>query len=596
MNTRIGSIPTAWLFALCVLLAPAAIAAGLEASLDRTRIIEGETVLLRLLASGPSMGEPNITPLEQDFEILDRSQSSRVQIINGRTSSWREWKYILAPRRTGQLAVPALTLGNQFSNSITLDVMPAEQSQALGLARPVVLEVETSTTQPYVQSRVGYTVRILHSIPLRKAALDDPVAANAVVQRVGDDRHYETNRNGQRYQVVERHYAIFPQRSGPLEIEGPAFKAQMPQPKPSNTDSRTELRARNKDGIFAWSRLTRLHGRKVKLDVLPQPKGTARPWLPADSLSLGETWTPDPPRFQVGEPVTRIMTIDAEGVTGAQLPDLTFESAPGMTIYPDKSQAQTWAEGNTLLARKVFKAAYVPAQAGKHQLPEVRLAWWDNAAGEQKFARIPGRAIEVLPGAVGNTGGSDNARMPTAAPELGRGANEMELPGFDTLPPDRARDISWSLPLWPSLAGLFAFAWLFSTVLWWRAKRGVVPSPKPPTDAPKQSDPKRALRRLERACRHNDAPAARQALIDWANAHWPDESPRRLGDISVHLSPDAANELQELDRALYAPGTSAWEGDKAWQTLAPAVRALAKKEQTRSTPLPPLYPGPGKEP
>jgi len=530
----------------------------------------------------------------QDFEILDRSQSSRVQIINGRTSSWREWKYILAPKRTGQLSVPALTVGNQFSSSITLDVLPAEQSQALGLARPVLLEVETSTTQPYVQSRVGYTVRILHSIPVRKATLDDPVAANAVIQRVGDDRHYETDRNGQRYQVVERHYAILPQRSGPLVIDGPAFKAQVPQPKPSNTDSRTERRARTNDGIFAWSRLTRLHGRSVQLDVLPQPKGTARPWLPADALSLQETWTPDPPRFRVGEPVTRIMTINAEGVTAAQLPDLSFESTPDMNIYPDKSQAQTWADGNTLVARKIFKAAYVPARAGRHQLPEVRLAWWDNGAGEQKFARIPPQSIEVLPGAASNSGDTDNAPVPAAAPELGRGANDTQRRGFDTTPPDEALGGGWSPPLWPTLAGLFALAWLVTTALWWRAKKSAPPSTKQPTGASKQSDPKRELRRLEQACKQDDAPAARQALIDWANALWPGESPRRLGDLSVHLSPEAANELQALDRALYAPGTSTWDGNRAWQTLAPEIRAVARKRQPPSTPLPPLYPEPGK--
>ncbi len=593
MKTRMNLIPAVWLVAFCLLLAPASMAAGLEASLDRLRIVEGETVLLSLTARGPSTGEPDLTPLQQDFEILDRRQSSRVQIINGRTSSSREWKYILAPRRTGQLSVPALTLGNRLSSPMTLDVMAAEQSQALGLARPILLEVETSTLEPHVQSRVGYTVRILHNIPLRKATLDDPVAANAVIQRVGDDRHYETNRNGQRYQVVERHYAIFPQRSGQLVIEGPAFKAQVPQPRPSNTDSRTERRARSKDGIFAWSRLTRLFGRTVELNVLPQPQGTARPWLPADALSLQENWTPNPPRFRVGEPVTRIITISAEGVTGAQLPDLVFEKATGMTLYPDKTQSQTWADGNTLVARKVFKAAYVPSQAGNHELPEVRLAWWDNAVGQQKFARIPAQSVNVLPGAAETINGSNQGSTPTPATQPVPASVDTESPGFDIFSQDEARGTDWSLPLWPTLAGLFALAWLLSTFLWWRAKRNAAPPSSQLIGLTTQGDPKRELRRFEKACRSNDAQAARQALIDWANAQWPDESPRRLGDLSRHLPPQANDQLQELDRVLYAPGRSAWDGSKAWNELRPLMQPRAKKVPSHSTPLPPLYPGSG---
>ena len=62
-----------------------------------------------------------------------------------------------------------------------------------------MLEVEVSTTEPHVQSRVGYTIRILHALPLQKASLTEPVADKAIVQQLGEDRHYETHRDGQNY-------------------------------------------------------------------------------------------------------------------------------------------------------------------------------------------------------------------------------------------------------------------------------------------------------------------------------------------------------------------------------------------------------------
>ena len=48
------------------------------AELDRSRIAEGETTTLTLSVPGDQDGEPDIAPLEQEFDILDRSDRKSV--------------------------------------------------------------------------------------------------------------------------------------------------------------------------------------------------------------------------------------------------------------------------------------------------------------------------------------------------------------------------------------------------------------------------------------------------------------------------------------------------------------------------------------
>ena len=65
-------------------------AAQLEAIPDRTRVGLEESFSLQLRASGSVDGDPDLSVLEHDFELLGRSQSSQMQIIN--TDISEDWE------------------------------------------------------------------------------------------------------------------------------------------------------------------------------------------------------------------------------------------------------------------------------------------------------------------------------------------------------------------------------------------------------------------------------------------------------------------------------------------------------------------------
>lgn len=592
---------------LCLLLNLQALAAGLDARLDRNRISEGDTVTLILRDEGG--GKADFSPLKKDFDLLSQGQSTRMQMINGRSSSWHEWQLLLAPKRSGKLQVPAVKLGNLSSQPLTLEVVPAAQAAQSGTPRPVMVEAEVSDSKPYVQGKVIYTVRVLTRVKLQQPSLGDPEVGDALVERLGEDRQYQTTRNGQSYHVVERRYAIFPQHSGELQIAAPLLTAQVREPADNSRPRRRSLFGGRDpfadfdqifDSAFARTRPLHLRGQALSLEVQPQPAGTPTPWLPAESLTLDETWSPDPPQFRVGEPVTRIIAITAQGVTAAQLPDLDSAGIPGINAYPDRPETQTRAEGDTLVVQKVQRTALVPSRAGSFALPPLELHWWDTRNNRAQVARLPGRTIEVQPGAPGaapapvapapaeevapaSVQGSGPAGGQAGAPASAPGLAGKT--GFSTSPQEAG--------YWPWVSALLALAWLISSVLWWRArrKRGVIPPARQAGSVPQgHPHPAGLLRSVQQACESGDAKAARQALLDWAAARWPQDPPLRLEDIARRLPGPGVSVFEELDRHLYAAGETNWDGGSAWQQLQPLLQvAGAHDPNSKKEALPPLY-------
>ncbi len=389
-------------------------AEGPEAELDRNRIVEGETINFTLTVPGDVDGEPDFTPLEQDFDILDRAQSNHTSIVNGRMSSQRVWRLVLAPKTRGLLTVPPIPVGRlQSLPPGGLKVLPAGSQDAGTESPPVFIEVEATPESPFVQGQLVYKVRILHRVKLREGTLSDPGVQGALLERLGEDTSYRAFRNGHNYNVIERRYAVFPQQSGRLVIEGPVLSASVAV----NNQRRRGLSQRffGRDpfadfpdigGFFQETQPVRVRGKRLEVDVKPQPAGATGVWLPAQSLTLTESWTPETGEFRVGEPVTRTLTLEARGLSDAQLPDLEMPSVDGLKIYPDQPQAEQNLVEGTLQATKRIKAALVPTRPGRFDLPEIRVNWWDTDTDQAQTAVVPARNIEVLPVVAGEHGGA----------------------------------------------------------------------------------------------------------------------------------------------------------------------------------------------
>ncbi|MDE2370921.1 MAG: protein BatD [Burkholderiales bacterium] len=570
--------------------------AALTAALDRDRIAPGETVQLTL-AHDSRGGDPDLAPLAADFDILGRSSASSLRIVGGHISSEQQLTLTLAPRRSGTLHVPPLHWDADVSPPLTLVVEagaggaapPATPGDSdADSAAPVGIGAKLETPRPYVQQPVMLTVRVRTSVPLSNAGLGFEGDADVIVEPIGKDSQRTEVVGGREVQIIERRYRLLPQRSGHIELPGPLLEAQIPDPRGVDPAFGGLFGRMPIPGFGAALRPLHLRAAPVVLDVRPRAV-SGGDWLPARSLTLQETWSPDSSTLHVGDPVTRRLTITAAGLSAAQLPDLAKRLAlpEGLKAYPDQPRLDDQAQDGSSVGRREQDVALIATRPGRMTLPELRLAWWDTQHDQARVAVLPARTIEVLPAAGASASSAANptipgataATPPTAAAPAAAPAMEALAPAASAAIPPAGAAVGASNWIWPAVTATLALLWLATAALWWRDRKRLPPRaarPAPPSKAKPRSAAE-ALRDLDRACAANSPLEARAALQAWAAAHWPGVAPAGLQALAQRLgAPALAEPLRELDRACFA-GTP-WRGGE----LSRALRAAA----VGSTPKP----------
>jgi hypothetical protein len=600
MNKRypIVSIRIVALLVACALSRPAL--AAVSASLDRSNIGSGETVQLQLQYDGSTDSQPDLGPLKQDFEVLGSGRGSNVQIINGHMSTQTQLTVLLSPRHDGRIEIPPLQWGGQQSPALELTVgggssarsgaQSGAQSgtQTQGDAAHVFVSATLDQKQPYVQAADVLTVRLYTDQPLNQASLDLPGNSDVLVRQIGKDRQSSETRNGRSYQVVERRYLLFPQRSGKLSLDGPVLDAQVPDTRGNdpfgNPAFGNIFRQMPFAGMMGATRPLRVHGKPVELNVRPRPANvTGAYWLPAQKVTLEESWSPDGNSIYAGEPLTRHLHISAVGLTGAQLPDpAALVAVPdGVKAYPDQSKAGDAIQGDTVTGSRDQDVALIAASPGHIELPAVRLNWWDTAHDTLREITLPARTLEILSAAAGNA----VATLPAAASPAASGGPDFAVRLAAEQKSGIATAVAW---LWVSVA--LALLWLLTLLAWWYTrKRARQPHPQESAaqDRPETIDAGTAFNAFKQACRDNDPHAARRQLIAWAGSAWPAPPPAGLNQLSQRLGdPGLAEALRQLDRACYTG--SPWLG-AALLGMLPVPPAPASPAQSRHE-LPELYP------
>jgi len=584
MKKHFLSIFIAWLLCLATLHVNAA----LTAHLDRNQITQGETVQLVIEATGQISAMPNTQALNEDFDVMGMASGSRINIINGKIDSRTTWTITLAPKHSGELTIPAITINDEQTPVLFLQVSETTTNSGPDTDTPVFIENEVDKTDPYVQGMVRYTMRVFFAVNLVQGSLSEPELENAFVHRQGEDREYQTMHDGKPYHVIEREFIIFPQISGNLVIPSPILDAQIPE----NVSSRDPFF----DRLFTNNRPIRLRGDSITLEVRPRPdQSTSQNWLPAESVELFEDWQPEDSQIAVGDPLTRNITIKALGVTGEQLPDLQFTDLDGFKLYPDRAQSNTQNLQHNIEGEKTLRLAYMPTQPGTYTLPAFTLHWWDTRANEERTTTLAERTIKVIP-AAGQTQDtlSQTPNSVIIKPDENVVQQSAQINEINSLLADQGTTgqttvspLTHSGWFWMSL--VLAALWLVTLILWWR-KRHFSPqnNVQKQSQTPEPENCRRARKRFLAACHANDAQQARHCLLQWAATHWSQSPPKGLEDIASRLNDVAINEaLTKLDRMLYQDSNENWDGQKLANLLTELPQQFS--EATDKNVLPSLY-------
>lgn len=554
----------------CLLLLLSLLASGhamavIEASVDRTRLVEGETLELTLESGAANrFNRPDLSPLEEHFVIQGTRQLSLVSQLNGRSQPVTRWIITLAPKRTGYVVIPPVRLEDARSEPISLHVLSAEEAARDNNVQmaPIFIDTEMDTETPYVQAQVLMTLRVYHSVSLyddsNLTGLDIP---DTRVESLGPPRQYERVINGVRHGVIEVRYALFPQSSGTLEI-------------PSQLFSATTLKPRDPSATFSarTGKLVQVRSPSIQLEVRPIPDNypVDAPWLPARSLSVIQSWQPDPTvELLTGESLTRSLSIEAQGLSASQLPalgSLDGKTVTGLRVYADQPKLENMTDDQGVRGIRQDSAALLVQQPGSFSLPAQTLYWWDTQADALQQIDLEAITLNVTSSADFSPDGS--------------GSEPSDSTTSDTLP----QALIWP---WQLATALLVIALAASLIVLHRTRQRLLLLAQPDADEEifdtvVQGNP---LADLQTACRANLPGDARKALETWARQ----QDSEGLIALTQRY-PELAEALDDLNASLFGQAESHWRGKPLWRAVRMVVQSQKRQALNEEGQLDSLYP------
>jgi len=566
---RPATLMRLWPLWLCLMAAPAAaellqaqLGAQLEAQLDKARVAAGERVTLRLASDAPLPATLDLGPLAADFEVVGRRRAQSVSPVNGRRRERHELILTLLPRRSGQLSVPALTVGGARTPELALMVAEATSPQSRLLPAPTETAPPPADVSP---QRISVSAEVTPSagvvgeeflITLRVRSLDGPPqghlptpqADGARLLPLGTSRSTDEDKA----HVLVQRFSLFPQRPGTLAVTGIGFDAWQP----------------------AGGAPVRHRAEPLRISASPLPAGAdTDTWLPARALTLTEAG-PTEVRIAPGQGLERMITLRAEGLPAERLPAIPLGIPFQLRVQEDPPRLWNERASDGIVGYRTERVLISAAEAGSYVLPGPSLDWWDTRASAPRTATLPDWTLTVAPLASAERrpaarwardqqAAAGDAGAPTSA--------DGDAPSAQRSAAGAERDAMTGLPAWVMM--LAAGVVLFGIVLWgillWprrglqrrrRQRAPAPPDPAPPSRAapPTEPDPDVLVAGVADAYARASAADARTALLAWGAALWPERPPGNLAQLMLRLGPPLRDDLKLLDKAFYGPDDGAW--------------------------------------
>jgi hypothetical protein len=562
-------------FILLLVTCHSAMAANITARLSHNPVSLDESFHLIYEADSSVDDDPDFSALTKNFEILSSSQSTNMRSVNGSWSLKKSWDLVLISKQAGVFTIPPIPFGKDSSPAVRVTVKPSTSNSMPGSSgqSAYFIEVTTDKRTAWVQSEIIYTIRFFTSIQINRPTLSEPETSDpdAIIEKLGQVANYQKLINGMPYSVSELRFAVYPQHSGTLTFKPVMFEGRVPSGRSNSLF----------DQFMQSGTLKRMRSKSVSVNVKPRPANIpADDWLPAENVTIEEEWSEDITQLRTGEPVTRTLTIKAEGLTAEQLRDPEFPEINDVKQYPDKAVAENQHKRDGITGTRQIKIAMIPTQAGRYQIPQISIPWWNTRTGKQQYAQLPATAITA-------TGMASTAPLqPSIQLQQPLDQTTIQQPAQSTAGRSSASNETIINPgYWPWISLALAIGWITTSVLFFRNSHS--------TAATTKSQPAPSIlplaRAVEKACSKGDARKTKEALLAWAAARWPAHSMTSLVDIANASPTELRTQIYALNSALYSAHGDQWDPKALCSAFRAFIAQKHRAEKGGKSVLEPLY-------
>jgi len=186
--------------------------------------------------------------------------------------------------------------------------------------------------------------------------------------------------SGVTYAGVDLIYNVFPFEEKDLVIPSLQIEVETPNP-----------------GDYKGVRRT-LKTRERILRIKPPPASVSREkWLVTPSLSVTESWGNIPSEIRVGEVLERSIRRRASGTVSELIPPVKWDSIPGVSQYPARSEVQNDKSRNSISGTRTEGMRYLFEKEGEVVIPDLEFVWWHPYQKKMYKRTLKGKTIKVVP-------------------------------------------------------------------------------------------------------------------------------------------------------------------------------------------------------
>jgi len=370
-------------------------------TIDKNRGTLEDVFNLTITVKGVRNAPKPILPPIPNFSIRQAGTQSSIKIVNGEMTSSTKHNFLLTPKKTGKFTINYAKIkyeGQEYlSNSIQIEINETPKQTANNQA-PVFAKTFASTTTPYVNEQLTLTFKLYRRVETKNIQLNLPLE-NFREEQLEKSRDYSQVLNGLQYQTSEFSTALFPTKTGDIEIPGASVNLDLVI-RNRRPQSQDPFNLFFNDPFFGHSgRLQHkvIRTKPILINVRPLPeKGKPSNFsnLVGEfkiSATMGKT------KIKAGD--TSTLTVKVAGIGNIQdaifkLPDLSKD----FKTYSDEPKLEKSAKNQKLYGEKTFKFALVPLKEGNFPIPSLTLSYFNPKEERYVTATTAPIELEVLPG------------------------------------------------------------------------------------------------------------------------------------------------------------------------------------------------------
>jgi tetratricopeptide (TPR) repeat protein len=389
-----------------------------RAEVSRSTVARGEDVVLVVTAQGDTGWSPAFQlPELAGIRVYGGGTNQSMTVINGQTQVMVSRTYYLRAENEGKFTIGPVRVTTAAG---TCETKPIEITVVAGSAPPadtgnrvrqdaqgraaapgaggddVFVTMSVDKSDVWVGQQVVLSFQFWRRVqPWSNPSYTAPRTEGFWREDLGPERSFRDVHKGQVYSVTEVRYALFPTRSGKLQIE------------PAELSFPEDLFGRffNSRQQSSGPRVLRTRPVVVNVRDLPAPKPAGYSGIVATRCEI--TGVVDRTTVPRGEAIGLKLSLETDGFLKG-FAGLKVSEPEGTRLHDAAENYATVPQDQRLLGKLAAEKVLVTTREGQVRVPQVEVVWFDVTRGDYRTARTAWHDVTVTPSDRPVAGGEDS--------------------------------------------------------------------------------------------------------------------------------------------------------------------------------------------